>query len=361
VNSVADFSKRQQQARQAPAIRVLDGKAIAVPIPVVPCLVAEIGLVAGGGATHLVAGYGYSGKTLALQSLALSLAAGRPVWGAYTGTQGRVLHVDLEQGDRLTRRRYQRLAAAMGVDLPSLGDSLGLAIMPPLKLARDHFVEWRDLMAGRDLVIVDSLRAASGGQDENSSEIRGCVDMLGELSEATQCRATLIHHSRKPQRDDPGGRFAIRGSSAIYDACDCVYLFAAAKGEPVSVEQAKARTQGDSIPDFALVISDVEIDGEARAGLRVQVHGAELIDERREAQATAARRDETRRDVETLRRVLAATPGLGSRELRAAVRPMAHARLEAALYALREQIDIREEQIGRAITRRHYLRGGSHA
>jgi hypothetical protein len=28
---------------------------------------------------------------------------------------------------------------------------------------------------GRDLVIIDSLRAASGGQDENSSEIRACL------------------------------------------------------------------------------------------------------------------------------------------------------------------------------------------
>jgi hypothetical protein len=42
----------------------------------------------------------------------------------------------------------------------------------------------------------------------------------------------------------PGARFAIRSSSVIYDACDGVYIFSAARGEPVSVEHAKARTQG---------------------------------------------------------------------------------------------------------------------
>jgi RecA-family ATPase len=355
VSVVADFSRRGPP-KQANTIRLLDGAAIAVPIPVVPCLVPEIGLVAGGGATHLVAGYGYSGKTLALQSMALSLAAGRPVWGAYSGRPGRVLHVDLEQGDRLTRRRYQRLAAATGVDLSSLGDSLALAIMPQLSLLRDHFVQWRDLMAGRDLVIVDSLRAASGGQDENSSDIRSCLDMLGELSEATQCRPVLIHHSRKPQRDDPGGRFAIRGSSAIYDACDAVYLFSAQKGEPVAVEQAKARTQGDSIPDFALVISDVEIDGEARAGLRVQVHGHELLEERREAHHDAIARVQQSRDAAKVRAALVERPGISTTELRGVCR-LSGDRLSAALLSLGASVEVRTEAEGRTRTNRHFLRG----
>lgn len=329
--------------KDAPAIRLLDGVAIAVPIPSVPCLVPEIGLVAGGGATHMVAGYGYSGKTLSLQAMALSLAAGRPVWGAYAGQRSRVVHVDFEQGDRLTRRRYQRLAAAMGVELPSLGDALGLAVMPQLSLTRDHFVQWRDLMAGRDLCIIDSLRAAAGGQDENSSEIRGCLDMLGELSEATQCRPALIHHSRKPQRDDPGGRFAIRGSSAIYDACDCVYLFGATKGEPVSVEQAKARTQGDSIPDFALSIADVEIDGDLRAGLRVQVHGHELVDERRVAKTHAAQAAQARRDADSVREAITGRPGITAGELRG-VTHLSGDRVAAALLLLRGQFETREER-----------------
>jgi hypothetical protein len=322
-----------------------------------------MGLVAGGGATHMIAGYGFSGKTLALQSAMLSLAAGRPVWGAYKGQQSRVLHVDMEQGDRLTRRRYQRLGAAMGVDLASLGDTLALAVMPQpqLSLTREHFVRWRDIMAGRDLMVVDSLRAASGGQDENSSDIRSCLDMLGELSEATQCRPVLIHHSRKPQKDDPGGRFTIRGSSAIYDACDAVYMFSAVKGEPISVEQAKARTQGDSIPDFALVISDVEVDGDPRGGLRVQVHGHELIDERRDQQTQAAQAAQARRDATKVRDAVAANPGIDKTALGGQT-GLSGGRLAAALLALAGVVEARDERRSKTgpMSRCHYLVPGVH-
>jgi hypothetical protein len=157
---------RLQQPTDA-GIVLLCGSEIAKPLPELDYLVREVGLVAGGGAPHMVAGYGFSGKTLALQALALALAAGRPVWGSYgVGKRRRVLHVDLEQGERLTRGRYQRLALAMGIDLAELGESLEVAVMPAgLTLVPDCEARWLEIMAGRDLVIVDSLRAASVGQD----------------------------------------------------------------------------------------------------------------------------------------------------------------------------------------------------
>jgi RecA-family ATPase len=347
-------SHSQGPPRRTP-FQLLYGDAIARELPRVDCLVPDIGLVAAGGAPHMVAGYGFSGKTLALQALALSLAADRPVWGAYKARPGRVLHVDLEQGDRLTRRRYQRLAAAMGVDLSSLGDTLAAAIMPKLALTSAYADQWRELMTGRDLMIVDSLRAASAGMDENSSDIRSCLDMLGQLSEATQCRAIVVHHARKPQRDAPGGQFAIRGSGAIFDACDSVYMFTAVKGEPISVEQAKARTQGDSVPDFALVVSDVQIGDDPRGGLRVSVRGHELVEERREQRHEASLRAQAAKDVERVRQAVAAHPGIGSRELRGMTR-MSGDRVATAILAMGDGIDVRQEVRGRSRAQTHYLR-----
>jgi len=354
--------KATEQEEEATPITLLDGPAIAAPIPELDYLVREIGQVAGGGAPDLVAGYGFTGKTIAGQSKLVSLAVGRAVWGAYScGPARRVLHVDLEQGNRLTRRRYQRLARAMGVDLRELGDMLALAVMPPLSLTDACRSLWRDLMAGRHLMLVDSLRAATGGLDENSSDIRAGLDMLGHLSEETACHVEIIHHARKPTEDGPGGRYAIRGSGAIYDSVDSAYLFSAAKGEPVGVEHVKARSHGELVSDFALVISDVEIDGDPKAGLRVQVHGAELVAQRRQEQASTTRREQARRDAEVVRRVLAGSPGLGMRELRAAVRPVGRERLESALYDMGNEVEVREERQGRTVTRRHFVRGGPHA
>lgn len=240
-------------------IALLDGPALAEPLPPLEYLIREIGLAAGGGAPHLGAGYGFTGKTITWQAAGLALVAHRSVWGAYKAPKPfRVVHVDLEQGERLTRRRYQRLALAMGIELAKLGDGLAVAVMPPLSLSAEHADAWREIMTGRDLAIVDSLRAATAGADENDSGIRAGLDMLGSLSEATGCRALVIHHARKPAGDEDAGRYAIRGSSAIYDACDSVYVFSAAKGEPVLVEHVKARSHGEPTEPIALVIEDVE-------------------------------------------------------------------------------------------------------
>lgn len=347
-----------EPAASAPSIVLLDGPAIAAPLPDLEYLVREIGLVAGGGAPHLVAGYGFSGKTLALQGLALALAGVRPAWGSYHVRDARrVVHVDLEQGERLTRRRYQRLARAMDLDLASLGDALALAVMPPgLTLTPEREASWLQLMTGRDLMILDSLKAATGGQDENSSDIRAGLDMLGHLSEQTGCRGLVIHHARKMGPDDPGGRYAIRGSSAIFDGTDSAYLFSAAKGEPISVEHIKARSHGELVEDFALVISDVEFDGAPRAGLRAQVHGAELVAQRRNAQDEKRRKDQAIRDADSVRKALSARHGLGTVELRAAT-GLSGSRVTTALVELGEAVDVRLETQGRSTTKRHYLRG----
>ena len=230
--------------------------------------------------------------------------------------------------------------------------------MPPLSLKLEHADRWREIMTGRDLIIIDSLRAATGGQDENDSAIRAGLDMLGKLSEDTGCRALVIHHARKQGSDDPGGRYAIRGSSAIFDAADSAYLFSAGKGEAVSVEHVKARTHGEPVEDSALVISDVEYEGDPKAGLRVQVHGAELVVEQRIASRQAAAEKQARADAESVRRVLSKTPGLGTAELRAAA-GLSGARLPAALAHMGDAVDVREETNGRSRKLRHYLRGAT--
>lgn len=340
------------------AVVTFDGAAIAEDLPELQYLVREIRLVSGGGAPHLAAGYGYSGKTMALQAMLLGLAAGLKVWGAYPVRPCRVVHVDKEQGRRLTHLRYQRLARPMGIDLCDLGNAINTIIMPPLSLSSTCADDWLRVMDGRDLLLLDSMRAASPGQDENSSDIRAGLDMLGEISERTGCRAIVIHHARKPGDHAPSGRYSIRGSSAIFDALDCAYVFSANKGEPIQVQHEKARSDGELVDDFALVVSDVEIDGNPRAGLRVDVRGAELIAERRAEHAAANLTDRTKRDAEKLRRVIATTPGLGSAELRGAA-GLPGDRVALALAHVGDAIEIREEKRGRSVRRRHYLRGGA--
>jgi hypothetical protein len=337
-------------------IAILYGAQLAEPLPPLEYLVADLGLVAGGGAPHLVAGYGYSGKTVAMQAVALSLAAGAPAWGVLTAARRRVLHIDLEQGERLTRRRYQRLARAQGIDLRELGEQLGCAIMPALSLNHHALAAWSRLMEGWDMLILDSLRAASQGIDENDSLIRGGLDMLGKASEATGCRPCVIHHARKSSHDEPGGTAqSIRGSSAIFDGCDSVHIFSGAKGEPTLVSQVKARSHGEPTEDVALVIADVEFDGDPKAGLSVTLRGHELIEQRRQEARERAAKAQAVRDGARLESLLAGGSGPGTKEIRAILR-LSGDRLTAAVSHLGDRIEVREERrgTGRAAMR-HYL------
>ena len=174
---------RLEEAQRV-ALPWLDADAIFAPLPPVPYVLGALDICPG--APALVAGYGYSGKTMALQSMALSVACGLPAWGAYAVAQGRVAHVDYEQGERLTRERYQRLARGLMVGPSDIGDRLRLTSAPNMFLdgtvAEDVLAHELD---GCTLAIVDSLRAAAPTIEENSSDVRRTLDMLGRVSSKT--------------------------------------------------------------------------------------------------------------------------------------------------------------------------------
>lgn len=290
--SIEERKARVDETERNARWNLLDLAALCEPLPPIPWVCEGLGLAPG--APSLIAGYGYSRKTMALQSLAVSVAAGKPVWGVYGARSGRVIHLDYEQGRRVTQERYQRLARGMGCELQDLpAGSLRVASMPRVYLdeagIEDELVR---LCTAVTVAIVDSLRAAFPHADENSSEVRNYLDILGRVSERTGCAFLVIHHARKPTRDDAGGTtYAIRGSSALFDACQSVYVFAGEKDAPTVVHHQKDRVRGVTVSDFGLTSED--IDG--RVGLRVLHMEAEQL-ARDSARVEASR---TRRRLET--------------------------------------------------------------
>lgn len=270
-NGKAPRSTRRPAPPRKPAraIRTIGALDLAEPLASQPYLIEALGI--GPGAPTTIAGYGFGKKSVTLQSLALDIVTGAPAFGVYSLKRGRVLHMDYEQGRRLTQERYQRLARARGLDLRDVGDALRLAVHPDVYLTHDDAEELYARAAdGCAAVIVDSLRAATGGADENSSEIRQYVDVLARVSERTGATILLVHHARKPSAEGPrGARYALRGSSALYDAMASLFVFSAEKGEPTRVEHEKCRNRGILVDDFGLDVEDVAIDGDPRAGLRL--------------------------------------------------------------------------------------------
>lgn len=219
------------------------------------------------GAPTMIAGYGYSGKSVVVQSLALAVASGRHLWGEHAVMRGPVCHLDYEQGQRLTRDRYQRLAKHMGIDPRELDGYLDVSCLPSVHLASEASVDVLcRLGENRAMCIIDSWRAAHPKVDENSSDVRPTLDRMGVASEKTGCAYVPLHHARKPEKGTAVGKFEIRGSSGFFDGCQTIYVLdGTVIGAPV-VHLMKERMTGAKVEPFRLLIEDVE-----RGGLSVRV------------------------------------------------------------------------------------------
>jgi hypothetical protein len=289
---MVDFAAEQNGAAPAndtaPPLYVIESaKEIAKPLP--PLVWLCEGLRVARGSLTIVGGYGYSRKTLFAQELALSIATGTPALGVYRTTQAPVLHIDNEQGQRITRERYQRLACARGIDLRDA--QLSVVTFPDFRLsdaiARDTMRRLlEETHAG--YIVIDSVRASVAGVDENSSQMREYLDLVGQEVKRVDGAAEVLHHARKPAEGKTGGKYSLRGSSAIFDAADGIFIFTAEKGEPTTVEHEKDRLVGTELDSFGLDSEDVSRDGDPRWGLRlVHLEGEQLAQRASEAESEA--------------------------------------------------------------------------
>jgi uncharacterized protein Veg len=249
------------------------------PDPETDLVVPALGL--GPGPAMGIFGQGFVGKSIIAFAMGMAVALGKDVWNAYSCRRGRWVHLDYEQGRKRSKSLVQRLARAYGgwaIDEldACVGDggrcAFDIAIYPDINLttrrAEDAYVR---ALEGARICTMDALKGLTPGIDENSSEIREYVDMLGRVSERTGCMIVLIHHAGKtPQDGSRPRKEAGRGSSAIFDALQSVFVLSGKKGEPTTVSHEKDRALGQPVDDFGLRIEDVPTDdGNPRGALRV--------------------------------------------------------------------------------------------
>lgn len=156
-------------------------------------VVKDLG-IAVGPPTLLIAA-SYSGKSFLLQHLALCAVTNKKFLDTFEVKQGNVLHLDYEQGTDQSEVRYQRLMNGHGITDAELRKGALLFARPTMPLdSPDAEKELESLTKGYSLCIIDSYRAALSQTDENSSEARGPLTMLGNVSEKTGCVFIVIHH-----------------------------------------------------------------------------------------------------------------------------------------------------------------------
>jgi hypothetical protein len=264
LGKVGEKLERVVADRAGKRFEVLTGASLAQRLPDREFLVEALGI--GPGPYTLVAGLGFSRKTLSVQAMAATIATGIGlVWNRFEASQGRVVHVDYDQGAHLTVLRYQRLALAMHV-WGELWDNLDVVAntTKPYLDAPGSLRELEKLCVGRKLCIIDALRGAFPTVDENSSEIRTWLDKLSQISMRTGCTVLVIHHGRKPSKNDVGevSGSGIRGSTAIFDGAESVFeleKLGSTMHDPVQVRHKKARFTGDTVEPFLLNAIDPSV------------------------------------------------------------------------------------------------------
>lgn len=197
-------------------------------MPLPPLRYQVDGLIARGDVVMLVA-HGNSLKTWLAFSLALAVASGRPWLGRFPVEQGTAGIIDFESGAYEVDRRLQMLGARD----EAVGDRLLRTSYPAARLTDPE--AWLELAQLKgDMWIVDSFAASTSGIDENDTRADQPLQHAARIAESSGCTVVFIHHARKSN----GGtdrREAVRGSSAIYAACDRVFEFTDLEKKPGGV------------------------------------------------------------------------------------------------------------------------------
>lgn len=238
-------------------------------------VIPELGI--GSGPPIALIGQGYVGKTLMAMAVGMAVALGRPAWGRYEVRQGEWVHFDYEQGRKETKKRIQRLAAGFAASKDDLRGRMRVSVYPSVNLtttdARKHYIE---VMQGASIATFDALKGITPGVEENSSSMRDYMRILSEASEATGCAVLLIHHAGKSDPSKTRKEMG-RGSSAIFDECQSVFVVTGDKESDKRVTHEKDRELGHTVPEFGVRFEDVPVgdnislDDHGTGALRVLV------------------------------------------------------------------------------------------
>lgn len=175
------------------------------------------------GSISLLVGEGGTKKTYSLLDAALCVATGTP-WLDRPVSQGAVLIIDEESGDRRLKRRISEVMRGHNVDDMAVA-WVTLAQFNLTTKADIDEVEKLVIFTGARLVIIDALADVALGADENAvKDMQPLFMGLRTLAEQHQCAIVLIHHSNK------AGTY--RGSSAIKGAVDALIMVESKRKSP---------------------------------------------------------------------------------------------------------------------------------
>jgi hypothetical protein len=199
------------------------------------------------------------GKSMVALRLAVLVARGGGRLLDEPAGAGPTVYVDLENTIDVVLDRLRGFSVT-----PAKTSGLGYVLRPSgFNLAQPA---WRDrLRATLDahrprLLIIDSLRRAAPGLEENdSAAVSALLDPIRDLAAAANCAIILVHHPRKPLGGEKvDALYAARGSGDLTGSADVVLYFRRLSGGLVRIEQPKARRGHPHAPAHYRIAEDAD-------------------------------------------------------------------------------------------------------
>jgi len=154
--------------------------------------------------------------------LALSVAAGRPVFGRQS-SGAETLYLGLEDSERRLQRRVAQCARAMGVTTQEIGDRMHVSTTAQRIDSGliDELHAWMKAHPATGMIVVDMLKKVQG--EQKGKDLYREQALVGEALTAL-CHQypgltiIVVHHSRKAAADDPFDLISgTTGLSGSYD------------------------------------------------------------------------------------------------------------------------------------------------
>jgi hypothetical protein len=196
-------------------------------------------------AAVLLSGREKSGKGFLIVDLACCVATERPFVGMPIRKPGAVLYMSLEESIRTLRQRFRRCLGSV-IDAPI--DILPLDGYTEERFQLENVIHLQaltDLIRARNyvLVIIDTLREAHTGRENDSDEMAPLVRRIRDIAHGLGVTILVTHHMNKSFGSS-------RGSTAILASFDDEIAFTRSEERSETTIRGELRAEGRNLAKY---------------------------------------------------------------------------------------------------------------
>jgi hypothetical protein len=229
----------------------------------------------------MVSGEPYTGKTLFLLAIALSLASGKPLLGRFPPKElRRVLFIGQDAPTWDYAGQALKLARGYGIAADELKHhEVDLVLNEGIVITDKPFLEWLGQWHEAtkfDVLMLDTLLDIHSADENSNAQMRVVMKQLKTIRDQLGCAILFSHHTGKPVvGDSRSANYMSRGATTIPGSSD--FHFQLRQGrERVDMLWPKGRGAGGFEPPTSFTIVEETVEGQPSIRLEAATEGGRL-------------------------------------------------------------------------------------